>query len=316
MGTYNKAILFYNTKSGQSDTDHQIKLIKDHFHDKKISLRIVDIPEKSDKIASIIQEGIDNGVDLCIAAGGDGTMSLVGNPLVGSDLPLGILPIGTGNLLAKELNIPRQIEDALEVITSPDSKRIKLDTFTLNSHYYLLNVSVGVTPKVMASTHSEEKKQFGVFAYVIHFFLQLWGLKLEKFHIEYDHQQENLIASEILITNGRLMGFEPLEWSNDITLNDGLLDIFVIRAANFFDILSILVSVFTKTKKKNPVIKSMRFQDYCKIETESPLKVQADGDHIGNTPVEVHVQPQALSIIIPNQDNIKAKMKKESKKGA
>ncbi len=311
MGNYKDAILFYNTKSGQSDTDHQITMIKDHFNERNIQLSIINIPEESDNIESIIREGIEKGVDLCIAAGGDGTMSLVGNPLIDTDIPLGILPIGTGNLLAKELNIPRQMDDALEVITSRDSERIELDTFTLNNHYYFLNLSVGVTPKVMASTPSEEKKRLGVFAYLFHFIQQILGLKLENFHIEYDYQHENHVASEILITNGRLMGVEPLEWSDDITLNDGLLDIFVIRAANIFDILSILISVFTKTKKKNPVIKSMRFQDYCRIETQSPLKVQADGDPVGQTPVEVHVQPQALSIIIPNQENIKAKKGKK-----
>jgi len=112
MSIYHQAILFYNNKSGQSDSDRQIKTIEEHFKKERIALKIVDIPEFSGDIPTIINQGIKDAVDLFIAAGGDGTVALVGNSLVGTGTPLGILPIGTGNLLAKELNIPRQIEDA------------------------------------------------------------------------------------------------------------------------------------------------------------------------------------------------------------
>lgn len=316
MGVYKKAVLFFNNKSGQSDTSRQIEIIKQHFDDRDIPLHIVSLPESLEKIESLIKEKMNQETDLFIAAGGDGTVALVGNPLVGTHIPLGILPIGTGNLLAKELKIPLRIEDALDVITSTDSEQIRLDTINMNNHHYLLNVSVGVTPKVMANTPSEEKKRLGVFAYLIHFIQQILGLKLEHFDIEYDHQHENYLASEILVTNGRLMGVEPLEWSDDIALNDGMLDIFVIRAANLIDILSILVSVFTKTKRKNPVIKSMRFKDYCRIKTQSPLKVQADGDPIGKTPIEISVKPNALSIIVPAQEDRKTQsIKRKQNKG-
>jgi diacylglycerol kinase (ATP) len=312
MSIYHQAILFYNKKSGQSDSDRQIKTIEEHFKKEGIAIKIVDIPGFSGDIPTIINQGIKDGVDLFIAAGGDGTVALVGNSLVGTGTPLGILPIGTGNLLAKELKIPHQFGEALNVITSPDSERIKMDTIDMQDHHYLLNVSVGISPKVMANTPSEEKQRLGVFAYIYHFIQQLLGLKIEKFQLEYDHHHETYSASEILITNGRLMGIEPLEWSEDIALNDGLLDIFIIRAANFFDILKILVSVFTKTKHRNPIIKSRRFQEYCRIETQSPLKVQADGDPVGKTPIEVHVKPNALSIVVPNQEGKKTQSVKEN----
>jgi diacylglycerol kinase (ATP) len=320
MINYQKVVLFYNKKSGQSDTDHQTRIIEKHFKEENISLKIVDITEFSDNIETTIQNEIEKNADLFIAAGGDGTVALVGNHLVGTEIPLGILPLGTGNLLAKELSIPRKIEDALDIVTSPDSERIKLDSFCLNEHHYFLNVSTGVTPKVMANTPSEEKQRLGFFAYLYHFIQQVLGLKLEKFTIKYDqHQIESHIASEILITNGRFMGVEPLEWSDDISLNDGVLEIFIIRAANFFDFIKLIVSVFTKTKHRTPIIKSRRFHEYCRIETPSPLKVQADGDPVGKTPIEVHVKPNALTIIVPNQEviqaqNEKRKYRKEQKK--
>lgn len=301
MGKYSKAVLFYNRKSGQSDSYHQLKTIQEHFNQLKTPLIIHTVPEKAKNIKSIISNAINEGADLFIAAGGDGTVSLVANPLVGTEKPLGILPIGTGNLLAKELKIPRHIEDALNLISGNSSRMFSLDTFTLDDHNYVLNVSAGVTPKVMEKTQSEEKQRLGVFAYLIHFFEQLFGLKLERFDVEYDHVRESYIASEVLITNGRLMGVENLEWSDDITLNDGMLDIFIIRAANIIDILSFVFSAFTKQKRKNPIVKSIRFREYCRIETQTPLKVQADGDPVGKTPIEIHVKPHALTIIVPDE---------------
>ena len=305
MNKYSNAILFYNENSGQSDIVHHIKAIQDHFSKMNISLEIVNIIESIKDIDSIIQDAIINNVDLFIAAGGDGTVSLIASPLVGTDKPLGILPIGTGNLLAKELKIPLSIENALSVITSPNSERFELDTFTLNGQHYLLNVSAGVTPKIMANTPSEAKKRFGFFAYLVNFTQQLLGMKLERFNIDFDNHQETLLASEIIITNGRYMGVEPLEWADDIAINDGKLDIMIIRATNIIDILNLVISVFSKKKRINTVIKSMAFTDYCRIETPSPLVVQADGDLVGKTPIEICIKSKSLTIIVPNKESIK-----------
>jgi diacylglycerol kinase (ATP) len=312
MSKFTKAALFYNQNAGQSDTVNQIGLIESHFIRHKIPLTIIKLPKPYSELQTIISQAIADDVNLFIAAGGDGTVSLVGSQLVGTGKALGILPIGTGNMLAKELNIPRNLQGALDSVTAQDSNLIQLDTMKLADRNYILNLSVGVSPKVMNDTPDDEKKRLGFFAYFIHLFEQLLGLKLEKFHLDYDNHQETVVASEIMITNGRLMSIERFEWAEDISINDGILDIFTIRAANMVDFMSFIFSAITNQNYKNPIIKSMRFNEYCRIETKTPLLVQADGDPIGETPVEIRIEPQSLNIIVPKADIVSPKQERKT----
>ncbi len=295
MAGYTSAILVYNTKSSHSKAQ-KLQIIKAHFLAQHIDLEVVEVPKPQNEINEIISQGISKGVELVVAAGGDGTVSLVSDALVGTHLPLGIIPLGTGNLLAKDLKIPMNLQKALETITGDNPRIIKLDTFRLDDHHFVLNLSVGVSPKVMALTPQEEKQQLGVIAYIIPLFQQLIGLELHRFEIEYDHHSISALASEILITNIRTIGIESLKWSDVVSLDDGKLDLFIIRARNMFDIIGFLVSIFRK-KETGPVIKFIQFEEYCRIESRTIMRTQADGDIIGQTPVEIHINPLSLNII-------------------
>jgi diacylglycerol kinase (ATP) len=298
MPAYSKAILFFNTKAGQSDKKKQYQTINAYFAEHKIDLEIIEVPIPKTELEAIFSQAIADGVDLFLAGGGDGTVSLVGNHLVGTGLPLGILPLGTGNLLAKELKIPHKLAHALALITASDHEIIKMDTFRLGDRYYILNLSVGLTPKIMATTKSEDKQRLGLLAYLINFFQQILGIKLHHFYLDHDHQKTTHLASEVLITNGRSMGVESLYWSEQFALNDGILDLLIIRATNIYDIFGLIISVFSRNEKANPIMKILQINEYCQITTHTPLPVQADGDTIGETPVEIQIEPRSLNIII------------------
>jgi YegS/Rv2252/BmrU family lipid kinase len=297
-----KVIVFYNNKSGHSKYEKHRDIIQSHFQEHNIECTIVEVPQPQDELNDLISQAIDEGVSLFIAAGGDGTASLIGNPLIGTGMTMGILPLGTGNLLAKELKIPVKIKKALELITDTASQIIQIDTFSMEARHYILNLSVGLTPKVMQGTESEEKKRFGLFAYFVHFLEQLLGLKLHRFEIIIDGENVSYTASEILITNSRATGLEHLEWADNVEINDGALDMFVIRAANIFDIVGLIISIFTKQQKRNPVVKIHQIKDHCRISSPSPLPTQADGDPLGETPVEIKVKPNSLNVIVGKKD--------------
>lgn len=311
MSNYTNAIVFYNSKSGQSKLEKHRDMIQTHFRDHQIATTIYEIPKPLDDIKKIVSQAIDEGTDLVIAAGGDGTVSLVGNTLIDKKEHLGILPLGTGNLLAKELNIPIDFKKAIEIITADDPSVIQMDTFRLKERNYILNLSTGVTSKVMSDTKSEEKKRFGFFAYFVKFVEQLLGLKLHRFIIEYDGKKMSSLASEILITNSRETGLEPLEWADNVKINDGALDMFVIRAGNIFEIAGLIISIFTKSQRMNPFIKIIQFKDQCRIESKSPLPVQADGDSVSETPVEIKVNPSSLNVIVGRPELYKNSKSKE-----
>ncbi len=116
------------------------------------------VPQNKAKLREEVAFLIQHGVDLAIAAGGDGTVSIATDLLMPYRLPLFILPLGTGNLLAKELRIPLRLENALNLITSNNNRSFTLDTFSCNNQFYIMNLSVGVSSQIMEFTPTEEKK--------------------------------------------------------------------------------------------------------------------------------------------------------------
>jgi YegS/Rv2252/BmrU family lipid kinase len=298
MTTYKNAHLFYNSDSGQSKKDRQLEPIRVYFEQHGIPLKMTKVPIPGKDIKTAVDQISVEDVDLFVAAGGDGTISLISNKLIGTEIPLAILPLGTGNLMAQELQIPLNLEKALSLITAEQSKTILMDTMILADRFYLLNVSVGVTPKVMKKTQSKEKQRYGIFAYIVHFVQQFLGLKLNRYFVEYDSKNITFRATEVLITNGQSMGVENLKWSDKIAINDGRLDLFIIRATNFMDVIRLVFSIFQKKSEQNNVMKYIQFSDYCRIESQTPIPTQADGDTIGETPIEIRIKPKSLKVIV------------------
>jgi YegS/Rv2252/BmrU family lipid kinase len=298
MHKYNRAVLFYNTSSGKSKKGHHLEIIKEHYDNNGIPLKTILFPVPEENIRKTIEDASCSEDDLIIAAGGDGTISLICNKIIGTEIPLGILPLGTGNLLAQQLKIPMNFIKALSLLTDQQSKKIRMDTFHYENQCGILNVSVGLTPKVMQKTPSQEKQRYGIFAYIIHFIQQFLGLKRHRFFIEYDGANISYVASEVLVTNVQLTGIESLTWSDDISINDGRLDLFIIRSTNISDILGLLISLFRKKKRHNNIMKHVHFSDYCRIETQTPIDAQADGDAFGETPLEIKVNPRSLTVIV------------------
>ena len=297
MAEPQKALLFFNPKSGHSKETHHQELIENHFAKSQVSLETILVPRKDSELKTIVEQAISDGVNLFLVAGGDGTISMVGTHLIGKEIPLGIIPLGTGNFLAKALDIPQTIEQALDLITGNDPVKVDIDTFKLDERFFLINVSVGVSPEVMQVVDSDKKQQLGFFAYLISFIQQILGLKLHRIYLNCDHQKSSVLASEILITNIGTAGVDPLIWSEDISLNDGVMDLLIFRAANIWDILGLVVSIFVKKGKHNPAIRFMKVREYCRIETQTPMRTQADGDVIGKTPFEIKIFPRSLMII-------------------
>ncbi len=304
MAAYSKAILFYNTKAGNAREGKQQQIILDHFKQHRIDLEVVTLPKSPPEIDDLVSAALANNTDLIIAAGGDGTVALISNRLVGTQTPLGIIPLGTGNLLAKQLAIPLKLEPALGLITNQDHKIVQIDTLKYNHRHYLMNISIGVSPKIMETTNSDTKQRFGFFSYLVHFIQQILGLKLEKVLVEYDHNQKTYMAAEVLIANIGTAGIEPLVWSEDVSLTDSTMDLLIFRAANFSDIIGLLYSIFTKKGKRNPGIKFHQVKEYCRIETPTPMPIQADGDVIGQTPAIIYLAPKSLRIISNQTENV------------
>lgn len=251
-------------------------------------------------IRTVIQDAVQRGFDLFIAAGGDGTISGVASGLMHTGLPLAILPVGTGNLLAREMNIPLNADGALKLITAAHRIR-QIDAMEVGDRTFILNMSIGISSLSMFHTDREQKRRFGILAYVWNILLQVLGLRMRRFSVVVDGKLHNLRASEVMVTNGGLLAIEPFRWQEDITLDDGRIDVVVLRARSLWDILSLIVSTLLRRQNQNPVMQIFGANQSIVIRTGRALPVQGDGDIMGETPVHIHVLPHAVNIIVPAQ---------------
>ncbi len=155
-------------------------------------------------VAELTRAACRQGADLVVAAGGDGTVVAVANGLVKCQIPLGILPLGTGNGFARGLNIPLKMDNALELLVGePDIKQV--DALQVSDRCYVLNVSVGLSPQIMRNTKPEQKRRLGVLAYIWTLFKRWGSFRVRGYKVTVDGKPRWIIGSEILISNGTVL---------------------------------------------------------------------------------------------------------------
>ncbi len=255
-----------------------------------------------DDLCSLVKAAIARGVDLVVVAGGDGTVSGVVSGMVNSGKPMGILPTGTGNVLARDLGIPPNLEAALVVLRGFNGAST-LDVMEINGDYYVMNVSIGISSKVIKETGRAEKRRFGILAYIWHAIRSIWRSEMHRFDVLVDGQSYRFMATEVMITNTRPLGI-PVVFDNlaVIDVGDGRLDLFILRARNFRDYLNLLGRfIFGFWRKSDPILKYIAIKERAELRSTFPLIVQADGEEIGRLPVVVNLVPGALKIVTPEK---------------
>ncbi|WP_174776284.1 MULTISPECIES: diacylglycerol kinase family protein [unclassified Cryobacterium] len=185
----------------------------------------------------VTRQALRQGVTMVLAAGGDGTVRAVAEALRGSEVSLGILPVGTGNLLARNLQLPlNSLDDAISIAFGGADKAIDLGVASvtyadnsINDHVFLVMAGLGLDAQMIAETRPDLKKQVGWLAYVDAGMRAI--PKAEPFRIRYSlgtRSEHQALVSTILIANcGVLPG--NIQFLPDALLDDGVLDIAVLQ---------------------------------------------------------------------------------------
>lgn len=265
--------------------------------------------KKDEDLRQLVRDQIKEGSDLVIVSGGDGTVSAVVSGIAKSKTPMVILPAGTGNALARDLGLPLNLESALELMRGEYIVRV-MDVVEVKAgsrtDYFALNVSAGISAGTMKDTKRSEKRRFGMFAYLYRAIGRIKDSRMHRFEVNVDGKVRRFGASEVLIANTNPLGVEPNLAGVEIDPNDGRLDIFIVRAQGIRDYLGVLL-FFIRGKKRDESekLRYLEMHDTATIRCQPPLPIQADGEVIGNTPVEVRLVPDALHIIAPVPDKTK-----------
>lgn len=249
-------------------------------------------------IRQIVQTAINEGYELFLCVGGDGTVSGVASGLVNTSIPLGILPMGTGNSLARDLGIPLDLDGALALLVN-DNREKGIDAMRMEGDHYFLNVGIGVSAAAVRELEYKEKRRMGRVAYLLAGIGHLFGWQPHRFQIRVNGRNYSRKASEIMILNSGAIGKPYFHWGPKVAYDDGRLDVRIVRARTAWAYFRLGWNMFLKRQKQDPSVTSMIVEEKIDIRAEKPLPVQADGEFVGETPIQVQVVPNSVRMIVP-----------------
>ena len=296
-----KAFVVLNEASRQNEHGGVRRVLDSHFGSSRIHYEVHET-RPGEKLGEIVRERMRHGFDLVVAVGGDGTVSAVIDGIVGSQIPLGIIPAGTGNLIARELCIPGDINDAFRLIAGAPRSR-KIDVMRIGNRVFVLNTSVGISAAVISDTTRRSKHHFGRIAYFWNTIPKMFTLKRRQLVVTADGSGQEYRAIEVAIMNCGILAKMLHPKAPDIRIDDGYLDVLILGTKPFRDFP---LYIFRLLTGRTPDIFSRftRVERRVAIRSDVPLPVQADGDMIGTTPLEVELLPGAVTVLVPEEDVI------------
>jgi diacylglycerol kinase (ATP) len=252
----------------------------------------------SEDLGVLVRDRINKGVDLVVACGGDGTVGAVANALVGTDTLLGIVPMGTANVLARELEIPLDVNLACGLLVG-DHEVARIDVMKVGGRHYLTQVGVGLDALMIRDTPAEHKRRFGKAAYLWTAARHLFGHQPQRFFLEIDGKSRKTRASQVIVANVGTLGQPPFRWGPDIQVDDGMLDVCVVKAKTLLHYGALFWHVIRGKHRADPNVRYDRARHSVAITSNKVTLVQADGEVLGETPVRIEVVPGALRVIVP-----------------
>ena len=256
--------------------------------------------QKHEDIRQLVRAAVKQGFKLFISAGGDGTLSSVIDGLVFTELPLVIIPTGTWNVLARALDIPLQIDQAIDLVFQ-DHKIQTVDAMQVGDkdNYFVLSVSAGIGALAMKDVEREDKRRFGKFADLRRAIAELLEFRAFPFEVKIDGQVRKFRASELLVANTSILGIKAIQLDPSIRMDDGKLNVCRIYANNITDYLELAVSMFRGDQKRNWNVFCVEALDQVEIRSREKLPVQGDGEVIGQLPITVKIRPKAIQVVTP-----------------
>lgn len=288
-----KALVIVSAHAGKGGHEAVRETITREFTAAHIELEVVET-HPGDKPDEIVRARRGDGFDLVVAAGGDGTVSSVFDGLHGSAIPLGIIPTGTGNLIAREFGIPTELNAAVALITGTP-RSMKIDAMRIGKRVYVLNAGVGISAAVIAGTTSKSKRRFGRIAYFATAF-RIFRFRPRLLDVTVDGTSRKYRAVEVAISNCGILAKTLYPSGPDIRTDDGHLDVWVLSMASFLDYVRYLLGIIFGRRAKAQFLIA---EKSVVITSGVPLTAQADGDIIGTTPLEIEVLPAALTVLVP-----------------
>ena len=297
---YSRAVIIYNPHSGQLKKGRAHRLVraaealKGLAHD--VSLTSTNGPRTAGQLA---KTAIDEGADLIVAAGGDGTISEVANGMVHSQVPLGILPAGTANVLANETGLKRSVVAAARQMHDCVPSRISVGLVNFsegNNWYFLLMLGAGFDAQIIYELSAGLKEKLGKLSYFLGGIGRL-GRQLAELEVR-GKDGEWRRCTFALVSKVRNYGGD-FEIAGRVRLTDDFFEVVLFQGKNSWRYLRYLAAVATRSVAGTSGVNSFD-TDCLELRAVEPgVRVQADGEFLGTPPARVRMVPDALTVLLP-----------------
>jgi YegS/Rv2252/BmrU family lipid kinase len=258
------------------------------------------------------RQAAQEGADVVAAYGGDGTVAEVATGLIGTSVPLAILPGGTANAMSSELRIPQQLRPAVELICSEQAIVRKIDMGEANGRRFILRVGVGFEAAMVESADRELKDRFGNFAYLWSAVQNLIQPQISHYNLMIDGQPIETEGLTCIIANSGNLAQRNLSLLPGIDISDGMLDVIVIQPAGlrmFVDLVGGITGLLNMEVNGGNVDaqgqRTIQWWQAKQVELAAvpAQSVQVDGEVLNAPEVACRVLPQAIRVVTPGAVN-------------
>ncbi len=285
-------VFVVNPISGTHSKDALEHIVRETLDSEKYDWRIVKTAYAGH--ASVISaQCVDEGIDICVAVGGDGTVNEVARSLVQSSTALGIVPCGSGNGLARHLCLPMDMKGALEIINQ--GRIEQFDYGIINDQPFFCTCGMGFDAFV--SLKFAEAGKRGLVTYVENVLKEGLKYKPETYIVEDESGAHRYKAFLITCANAAQYGNNAYI-APGASMQDGLMDVIVMEPFNVMEAPKLAMDLFAKTISSNSRIKTFQARR-VNIHRDNPGAVHYDGDPLQmGTDIEVEICPMGLRAVV------------------
>jgi YegS/Rv2252/BmrU family lipid kinase len=290
------ATIIVNASARQAGED-QARRIAQLFDAYGVKADIV-VARTGEEIGAAARRAAADQSRLVVAAGGDGTINAVAAQLVGTDKSLGVLPLGTLNHFAKDLNIPQDLEGALRTIL--DGRVVKVDVGEVNGRYFLNNSSLGIYPRIVAEREEQQKRGRGKWVAM----LSAAAAMIHRYPVLFvrltTDSAELARRTAILFVGNNEYQLEGLSMGARSCLNKEQLHVYVMRDSGIWGLARLFFSALLRKLDQVKEFDALCTRDLWVDGRRKHLRVALDGEvTIMEMPLHYRTRPAALRVIVP-----------------
>lgn len=233
--------------------------------------------------------------DAVVACGGDGTMNMMANALGGTGTPLGVIPSGTANDLARTLGLPTDPAEAAAVIVA--GHRRAIDLGVVNGVRFLNVASIGLSVSLARTLTSDLKRRWGKLSYALAALKVLTSARPFSARIEGDAEKAAVSSYQVAVGNGRFYG-GGMAVESDAAIDDGRLDLYSLELRSLWNLAVMLPSFRAGSHGLYREVRTAA-GEWFEVRTRRPRAVNADGEIVATTPARFTVERGALTVFAP-----------------